>query len=830
MKISKLPIITLFTLSLFFISQVFAQPGRSEGKDKSQNQSFMLLGKVVDDKRNPLEYVTILLLNQKDSAAVNGSVTNAKGVFEIEAKAGVYILKVQFLGYESQFISGVELSEDKPFVNLKEVSLVTKETTLEEVDIVAEKSRMEFALDKRVFNVGQDLANIGGNASDLLDNIPSLTVDIDGEVSLRGSANVRILINGKPSGFTSMNSADALQQLPSSMIEKVEIITNPSSRYEAEGTAGIINIILKKERKKGWNGSFDLTGGIPHAHNASININHRREKLNFFTSVGGRYRKTPRNYSEYRETFDPDDLSNKEITDQIGKTFRSGLSGNIRLGADYSINKYTTITGSVHYRDGNDLNESDITYDFQTANRELTSSRLRSTEELEDEYSLDYSLNFERTFARKGQKLTADIIFTRGNEIEDMDAIDQNFAPNGVRIRKDDLQNILNDEDERETTLMLDYVHPFAKDGKFEIGYRGGIRNIDNSLKVSDFVDSLALWELQDNLSNDFAYRENIHAIYSSFGNKHGKFSYQVGLRGEYTDIQTHLVKKNEKNNKDYLNVFPSLFLNYELKPGSSIQWSYSRRLRRPRFHDLNPFFSYSNPLSVRSGNPDLNPEFSHSFDLNYIKYWDKVTLSTGVYYRHTDGAISRVAEVIGSLDGKPVVLSRSQNLNTEDNAGMEMSLDLALVKWWDMNFSTNIYYSKINGKNLGFARTTEFLGYTSRLNSKIKLPKDIDMQIMVNYRGPSQSPNSKRKAILYTDFGINKDILKKKATVSLRISDIFNTMKYRYESFGQTFYSYREGQWRARRQVYIGFSYRLNQKKRQRRERVNMEMGGEDM
>lgn len=776
---------------------------------------FTVTGKVINAEADiPLEYASVALLRMPDSAGVNGGVTDVNGQFSLEAAAGTYAIRINFLGFESQFVSDIVLDQAHPVVNLPEVRLSTKATTLDAVEISAEKSRMEFALDKKIFNVGKDLSNNGGTASDLLDNIPSVTVDIEGQVSLRGSSGVRLLINGKPSGFTSVNSADALKQLPANMIEKVEIITNPSSRYEAEGSVGIINIILKTERNQGWNGSFDVTGGWPQSHNASVNLNYRREKFSLFTSTGVRYRWTPRFSNEYREIFNAD---TSYYQDQIETSYRGGTSGNLRLGGEYHPDKFTTLTGSVLLRKGLDRNEGSIrylNYDFQ---KMLASILLRKNDENENDYSIDYSFNFERAFTQKDRKLTADLIYNIGGETEAMDAVNEQYDANNELLGVPDiLQRIRNGENQNELTIKVDYVHPVGKEGKFETGYRTGIRNIDNTYKVEEFNNELAKWSVLDNISNEFSYDEQIHAVYTSYGNKYKKFSYQVGLRGELTAISTVLRTTNQTNARDYKNLFPSAFLSYEVNPGNALQVSYSRRLRRPNFWDLNPFFTYSNPQSIRSGNPDLNPEFSHAMEIGHIKYWADASLSSSIYYRHTDGVFSHISTV--SDEG--VSISRPENLNTRDDIGVEFSLNFSPVKKWDVTWSGNIFQGKLNAENLGFTNQTTFFSYTSRLNTKIALPHNFDIQVMVNYRGPERTPQGKRYQTLYTDAGISKDIMKQKATINFRMTDIFNTSWFRFESSGENFYIYREGQWRTRRQVFVSFSYRLNQQKKPQRQR----------
>ncbi|MEM8890142.1 MAG: outer membrane beta-barrel family protein [Bacteroidota bacterium] len=807
-------------MGLLFTQSLFAQRGGRSGPPKSAN--LKIVGKVIHaETTQQMEYVTLLLLQAKDSSQVAGTVSNAKGSFELSAGAGEYILKASFIGFETVYIPNVVLTEDRPFQKIPVIQLAVKTTTLDEIDIVVEKSSMEFALDKKIFNVGKDLANLGGSASDLLDNIPSVSVDIDGNVSLRGNEGVRILVNGKPS---SLAGPDALKQLSADMIEKVEIITNPSARYEAEGSAGILNIILKKDRRKGWNGSFNGTYGIPDAHNLSVNLNHRREKVNFFGSVGGRYRNTPRYRLERRQLFDEfGELSSQLNQDQ--NSFRGGYSGNLRLGMDYYLSPNTILTGSIVLRKGDGFNSSTIDYTRFDNTSSLIGSTLRLNEEDEVDESIDYNFTFEHSFARDGQKLSVDFVFEDELEAEYMEASQEDFDPFGEVVPQTILEQLIgNEEDQRNGALRIDYEHPFKKDGKIEIGYRGSIREIGNDYQIEEFDNESQSWELLENLSNDFFYDEKIHAFYGTVGDKLGKFSYQGGLRYEHTGILTLLRDTNEENTKTYGNFFPSAFLSYEIGTGNNIQISYSRRLRRPRFRSLNPFFNFSNPLSIRTGNPDLDPEFADSYEIGNIKYWKKSTLSSSIYYRRSEGVISRISTL--TEDG--INITQPENLNSRDDWGVELSWTYTPAKWVDITWNANAFYGKLNGENLGFDDENTFISYSSRLNTRFSLKKDINIQLMINYRGPQGTAQGERKGILFTDLGINKDVLDKKATVSFRVSDVFNTMFYRSEAFGEDFYIYSEGRWRARQQMYITFNYRLNQKKDRRRSRRDGNDGGD--
>ena len=812
--------ISLF--SVYFLIILFQQSALS--------QSYLIEGTIADvEGGSALAYASVALLSTGDSSQVGGAYTNEKGTFSLQAPEGNYLLRASFLGFEDKWLSDLNLGPDNPKLSLGTIGLTSATTTLDEVEIRAEKSRMEFHLDKKVFNVGKDLSNIGGTASDLLDNIPSITVDIEGNVALRGNNNVRILVNGRPSG---LSSVEALQQFSANMIDKVEIITNPSARYEAEGTAGIINIILKKDRRYGWNGTFDGTLGIPASHNLSANLNFRTKKLNWFANVGGRYRNTPRQSSEYREDFDEFGAL-AEITDQQRQSTRGGQSGSGRFGLDYSFSENATLTGSIVYRISDDFNQNDINLLYLNSELSRLGSTFRENEEEEDENNLDYNLRFERKFKGKDHKLTASLVYTSEWEREYTEAFEQDFNDLDQFINRDE-SIIDNEEDTEETRIQVDYERPIGEKGKFELGALSNIRNINTRFQVDEFNNETRIWETLTSQTNRFKYDEDIHSFYTSFGNQlTPKLNYQLGLRAEYTYVETLLKDTQEGNTQEYLSLFPSVFLNYELKTGNAVQLSYSRRLRRPRFWDLNPFFSYTNPLSQRSGNPMLNPEFSNVYEASFIRTWDKASVTASVYYRNTTDAITRfrfidTTQVVLTSDGREQnpSISRPENIATEENIGAEFSVNYSPSPKLDLTWSGNIFYSTLNAENLSFTSQTEFTSWFSRLNVQTVLPWKVDLQVMVNYRGPRQTPQGKQEDMLFTDVGLSKDFLGDKMTVSFRMSDIFNTQWYRSETFGDNFYIYSEGQWRARRQSYINVTYRLNQKKRRKRD-MN---GGRDM
>ena len=807
-RIGKCSLFLFFTLQFSY--------GWSQGPNPNTPAThFMdgkIKGKVIDElSEQPLEFATISLLSASDSSIIAGEISDPSGDFEIKTDFGDYLIKVEFIGYTPKLTS-IHLSQAKPLVNLGIISMASNSAVLEEVEVRAEKSQLQMGLDKKIFNVGKDLANTSGTASEILDNIPSVTVDVEGNVSLRGSDGVRILVDGKPSGLVGVRGSDGLRSLPSNMIDKVEVITNPSARYEAEGMTGIINIVLKKDRKKGLNGSFDISTGVPHNHGAAINLNLRRKKINLFTNFGSRYRRSPGISERYQEFYGEEGTS---FVDQRGDRDRGGYSNSIRFGADYFINPKNTFTASFLYRNGEDDNQSTITYRdyFQSFPENLTGITVRTQDELETEPNLEYALRYNREFGKKDHKLSASLQYRESTESESAVYQEKDYDPNFLPISNGILdQRSDNDEGEISTLLQVDYEYPFAKKGKLELGYRGSIRGIDNKYLVEEFSDQE--WQRVDGLSNDFNYDENIHAAYFILGNESKRFSYQFGLRLEHSDILTELLDTGEKNDRSYTNLFPSAFLGYELAEGNNVQVSYSRRVRRPRFWDLNPFFTFSDARNIFRGNPNLDPEFTNSFEISHIKYWEKTTVTSSVYYRHTDGEIERIQTLI-EQDGDLITIRQPENLATEDAYGFEFIVSSEPTDWWRFNGNFNFFRSIIDGTNFDPDFKNTATSMSSRLSNRFKLWKKVDLQANMNYEAPRNTAQGRTYSRYRVDLAMSREILKNKGTLTLGVRDLLNTGQYRYDNRDEgVFYSYGLYQRRAQ-QVTLTFNYRLNQSKK---------------
>lgn len=759
-------------------------------------------GTVMDGETNsPMEFANASLLTPSDSSLVAGATSDANGSFSIAATPGNYILKVQFISYAPRYRK-ITLSESRPTVNVGSITLLPDSEILSEVVVTGQKDQMQLELDKRIFNVSANLQNVAANASEILDNLPSVAVDVEGNVSLRGNSNVRILVNGKPSGLVGISSPDALRQLQGDLIERIEVITNPSARYDAEGSAGIINIILKKEREHGLNGSFVLNTGYPQNFGFSTNLNYRKGRFNVFGSYGINYRENPG--GGFDDRISRDTLFTFIENDRL----RTGTSYNYRFGTDFTINDKNMISLSVMSRISDEDNFTDITYFDRTTSRGLINNTLRKELQEEADNNLEYQLNYKKEFNGNGHELTAQFQFRDNTETE-LSSIDSANLLLDTPLKL--FQRSSTDELDRNVLMQLDYVYPFKKGKKFEAGYRGTLREIANDYIVEQIDGSGGFFTLP-NFSNKFTYNEDVHALYSIYENKMVKWGYQVGLRVEQTNITTFQRETNETNYKDYLNAFPSAFVTYNLDNMRTLQASYSRRLSRPRFWYLNPFSSYSDPRNIRTGNTDLNPEYTDSYELGVLNNLKKSSVYVGGYYRYSTGVIDRIQTSVDGIN----TISTPRNIGIENAYGIEANFSTDPTDWLNLNGNANFYRAITKGRYNDITLDRDTYTARFRLNSKIKINK-IDFQVSGNYMAPERQTQGTRKSLYYMDLGANMDVMKGKGTINLSVRDLFNSRKYRGTTITSNFTESSKFQWRSR-QIRLSFSYRLNQKKKRER------------
>ncbi|WP_413998778.1 TonB-dependent receptor domain-containing protein [Flavobacterium sp. W1B] len=798
-----------FSISLFFVFLISFAQQNAPSKDRIK-----ITGVVIEKvSKQPLEYATVTLINSKNPKAIAGAITNAKGEFAIDVIPGVYDIKFEFISFKVNEIKQKNLQTS---TNLGKIALDEDAAQLNEVVIRAEKSTVEIRLDKKVYNVGQDMLVKGGTVSDVLENVPSVSVDVEGNVSLRGSDNVRIFIDGRPSN--ALNMAEALRQIPADAIDKVEVITNPSARYDAEGGAGILNIILKKGKNQGFNGTFIASTGIPENYGLSANLNYKTENLNYFTSTGYNYRINEGGGKTNSKYFNPDGSVNKYIyEDRSTDRTRKGIS--TKSGVEWAINPTTFWTNSISYRENRGSDESLVNYNNFDNNLNFTSLNYRLNNGKDNGKDIEFSSNFIKNFNDKGHKLTVDGSFSKSDN-------NDNSIINGVNVtfpNESSYSTTLNDEEQKQFQFQADYVLPIGKDSQFEAGYKGNFNNLNKDYNIFSSENGNAVG---DYLSNVLEYKEKINSFYTQYGFKVSKFSYLFGLRWEDTNIDVNLLETNELNNKKYSNFFPSAFVNYEISDESSVSLSYSKRLSRPRGRFLDPTPNISSNINIFKGNPDLDPSLTDKFDLGFIKRWDKVTFNTSMYFENTTDVFSFVRFESGEFVGDtPVILSTPINIGKEQKFGFEFTLNYSPIKKWKINSSFNLYNTNTTGEFVYTNSQNEVVtqnldnkafSWFARINSRLTLPYKIEWQANGMYFGPSNTAQGRSLGMYGINTAFSKDILKDKATIAFNVSDIFNTRKMKSETNLPSVSSYGEMQWR-KRQFNLSFTYRINKKKTDR-------------
>ena len=803
-----------------------------------------ITGKIIDqDTKQPLEFATVTI-QTTDNTTVNGGLTDINGDYSIDVKPGIYNIKIEYISFKPVAIKGQSITEN---TNLGTTPLVPDATLLQQVEVTAERTTVDIKLDKRVYSIGQDMMVKGGSVSDVLDNVPSLSVDAEGNVALRGNQSVTILIDGRPSTLAGSNVADVLKLLPADSVDKVELITNPSARYDAEGGGGIVNIILKKGKADGFNGSISANTGYPDNHGISANLNYRSENYNMFSNLGYNYRNNPGNSFTNTEYLDETDNATSFVNERR-ENERLQRSFNATFGLEWFLDETLTWTNSVSLRTGNGDNPTETYYDNFDASRNFMNTRFRYNLEDEKDNNVRYSTNFYKKFNEEGHELKVDASVSKSIDDENSVIDDMTFGPEGTTINSN--ERTLNNENDDRILVQADYVLPFGEDSRFEAGYRGSFTTLETDARAETLVEGE--WVNNANYTNFLQYKEKVNALYTQYGSKFGKFSYLLGLRWEDSNIDVNLLTTDDYNKKRYNNFFPSAFLTYEFSEKSNVSLSYSRRINRPRGRFLNPFSGLESNINIFRGNPDIDPSMTNSFDLGYLHKWDKVTLSTSAYLNITDDAFQFVRRATGEfvvqpvggedivdpetgeitiVDGEdtrtPVTLTTPINLAKEYRFGFEFNVNYNPFRWWRINSNFNFYRNETKGDYTftyedgngdlvtdyqDFDRTA--YSWTTRVNSKVTLPWKIDWQLNGNFEAPQNTPQGRRRAVASANTSISKDILKDKATIALNVQDIFNSRKMKNETYipGEL-RSYSEMQWRER-QITLSFTYRFNMQK----------------
>lgn len=810
-------LVIALTIILFLISNLSDLLAQQRPTGTPQNMPAnvdrnigILRGKLLDKLTGtPVEYGNIVLFRQQDSTMATGTITKPDGSFLLEkVPVGRYYAIAQFIGYQNVTIPGIFINPREPEINLGEIRIASKASNLEGVEVKAERDMMISNLDKRVINVEKDLTSIGGTAIDIMQNIPSVTVDVEGGVKLRGSSNVLILIDGKPTGMEGISSSDILQQIPANSIESVEVITNPSVRYDPDGTTGIINIVMKKRALEGLSGLVSLNAGTGNRYNGNLTLSMRTQKLTITGSLDARINQ-----------FNGTSVTNRITTlndvssylDQKGTNSNSMTMMHGSFGIDYSFNRYNTLSLQTRYRGflgDSESNMSNLTFNN---NRIPVKDFDRLSEGDRKMNSFNYTLTYKRTTKTKGEELTADLIFMN-NSMNMGQSTEQltNFPQFSSFV-----QETSNNNKHKAGIAQLNYVRPINDNSRFEGGFKSEVKQLDMNYRYNWFNPFSS--EPSNKIENVFNYVEQVHALYGIYAGQLNKFRYQTGLRLEQAFVQGEEKTSASDFNKKYFSAYPSVHLVYSIAPTKDLQVSYSRRVSRPQNRDLNPFIDYSDSLNIRTGNPQLKPEYTGSYDLSFVTYKGRNSFTSSVFYRMTNDVRQNVSEL---KDG--VIWTKPQNLTKSQSYGVELILAREITAWFRLNANASYFRQIINGvPEFNILRTDNYT-WNIRLSSQITTSKTSNLQISGNYSAPTIMAQGRMDAMYFADVAWRSDFLDRKLSLSLRLSDIFNSRKYSFESYGPGFTSTSTRKMDSRT-LWVGVSYKINNYQQRARDRQRM-------
>ena len=757
----------------------------------AQNQPITITGKAVEgSSQQPLEFATVQVLDTAQQL-ITGTTTDLDGTFRLETEATDFFIEIGFIGFVSTTLTDFDIVNGT--VDLGTVALSEDTETLDEVLVRGERSQTEFKLDKRIFNVGQDLSSAGASALEVLNNVPSVSVNIEGQIRLRGSAGVQILINGKPSVLAS-EQGNALGTLTADMIERIEVITNPSAKYDAEGTSGILNIVLKKEEKRGLNGSVTLNTGVPNNHSLGLSLNNRTEKFNLFSQLGIGHRTFPEQYRTINRN-----LANDTTISSGGQGDKNETFFNIILGTDYHINEYNvlSLTGHFAYELESEFSDTDFSLLEPTNTTVAQWNRDEVTEATNPKWQ--YELQYQKRFPDHEDHT---LLFSAlGSYFGKDQSSEFNNVPVFGTESLDEQQQTRTDFKEGEYTFKLDYTHPFSDAFTLETGAQYVITDVTNDFAVSNWADSR--WIEDPDLTNVFDYNQKVAGVYGTGAYEGEKFGVKLGLRLENTNLTTLLIDTDVANQQQFTNLFPSAHTSYKVMDNLSVQTGYSRRISRPGLWDLNPFFNIRNNFSIRTGNPLLQPEFTDSYEVTGIFDQGPVSLNAAVYHRYTTDVVENVTTFEDNVS-----LTRPENIGTNRATGLELNVKYSPAEWWSLNGDANYQYFSREGSfettNFDFSANQ----WSSRLTSKFKLPADIDLELIGQYQSSVRRFQETTSDYLFADLGLRKKIMNGKTILNLSVRDVFASRIFESETIQPDFYLYN---YRLRgRFITVGISYGL--------------------
>ncbi|MCB0304307.1 MAG: TonB-dependent receptor [Calditrichaeota bacterium] len=726
----------------------------------------------------PISYAEIILYQQEDSIQVTGTITGPEGQFSLEnISPGTYMVEVYFLGYENRFFRDITVEASNRGADLGRIGLSPTVIASEAVEVEGRKPAISYQIDKKVISVDEKLTAVSGNAADVLENVPSVTVDIDGNVSLRGSSNFRVLIDGRPSV---LDASDALQQIPASSIENIEIITNPSAKYDPEGTSGLINIVMKKNRRNSRSALLNLNAGVDDKFGGDLIYDMQSDKLS--ATVGLDYNRRFTDGSDIEEV-ETSQNGRTSFLYSEGGTTRGRISLGVRGSLAYKLGSADLFTLDFRYGNGSYQGGASLDYD-EWSSAEI--DRLRYSSLNDSERSWDYyasSMSYERRFAGQKHQLKGELYFSR--RFSDESSLNERTAPEGTIISG---QRALESGPSRQLSGRLDYSRPLGGEHRLEAGYQGQFNQAEDNTALYFFDPASGNYSFQKDFENYTDYRRTIHAVYGIYGGQWGRLGYQAGLRGEYTDRATAFGQTApERFAIDRADLFPSAHFSYQFSDGQQLMGSYSRRIERPRSWYLEPFITYVDAYNLRSGNPALTPEYIDSYEIGFQTFIDKTLFSSEMYYRIGRDRIERVRSVYA----ENITIFTPENVGTDYALGSEIMLNLDVVKPWNVNLLGNLYNYRIEGTLYERPFSRESFNWNVRFNNSLRLTRDLQVQINTQYDSPTVSSQGRREGFFSADLALKQSLFAQFMTATLQVRDIFGTEKYERYSRGLDFYNY---------------------------------------
>lgn len=803
--------------------------GGSPGGGPSGPSNGQVRGVVQDATTGtPIEMATVAVWNAVDSTLATGAVTTADGVFEIEGlRPGRYSLKVSFIGYGTAPVYGVVVTPQSPRFDAGVIRLTEDTAALGEVEVSAERDFMEVRIDRTIYNTKDQIVSDGGSASDVLRNIPSVEVDMEGRISLRGNQNVAVLINGRPSQMTGDMLASFLQGLPASTVERIEVIPNPSARYDPDGMSGILNIVLKQRVETGLSGALTAGGGTRGEYNASGMVGYNRgalnARLNYGLRKGTREREGER-YNEFR--FATPYAYLETLSTGSREIFAHTFNGNV----DYRLGEHNalSLSGLLSTRDvqGDDLNA----YSEWVADLAERTRYDRTSLETGAALNMNVGLAFRRVLDPSRHEFVAEAQYDNGWDDEDQEYRQELLRPDADPVLTE-LERSELGERTGSTTLQVDYVRPLGKDGKLETGYKGTLQQLDSDIFSERFDLATGAFAPDSELDNTFTFDEQVHAGYGTIGQQFGAVGVQAGVRLEQALTTFYLSSTSTSYENDYFSIFPSAYLTYKLGEVHQLRASYSKRINRPRvsgwFNQLNPISDRSDPHFRRVGNPYLKPEYIHSTELTYTLTTKRTMLSVSPYYRRTVDVIRFLNEV----DAQGVTTLTFKNLDMSESWGAEVISTLRFGERLNGFASFDLYRVATDGSSVEASLSNDAYGWSTRLNGTVKLTGTLSTQLSLFYRAPMDVEQGRMGSMTRSDIAFRQQLFGKRASLSVRVEDPFALAGFNMTRDTPTFYFENVNRWHARA-LNLSFTYNFGQQDRNmaRRQGPPREQGGADM